>query len=96
MIQRAGFTDVGQYPTDSNNIAPRLGFAYDLTGDGRTVVRGGYGMFYEPMRIGTLSGSSHGRVLRFVHGDSSRPTTPTPVRRRGSLPTDPFLRTGRR
>ncbi|MEK7406558.1 MAG: TonB-dependent receptor [Acidobacteriota bacterium] len=28
-------------------VAPRLGFAYDLTGRQRTVLRGGYGMFYE-------------------------------------------------
>jgi Carboxypeptidase regulatory-like domain len=26
---------------------PRLGFAYDLTGNGKTVVRGGFGMFFE-------------------------------------------------
>ncbi|MGH9496460.1 MAG: carboxypeptidase regulatory-like domain-containing protein [Candidatus Sulfotelmatobacter sp.] len=28
-------------------IGPRLGFAYDLTGSGKTVVRGGFGMMYE-------------------------------------------------
>lgn len=29
------------------NIAPRVGFAYDLAGDQKTIVRGGFGMFYE-------------------------------------------------
>ena len=29
-----------------NNWAPRLGFAYDATGDGRTKVYGNYGIFY--------------------------------------------------
>ena len=28
-------------------FAPRLGFAYDLTGDGKTILRGGGGIFYE-------------------------------------------------
>ncbi|MCG3162990.1 MAG: hypothetical protein JMDDDDMK_04363 [Acidobacteria bacterium] len=32
---------------DHNNLAPRLGFAYALTGDGRTSLRGGAGIYYD-------------------------------------------------
>ena len=35
------------YPIDYNNWAPRTSFAYDVAGDGRSVVRGGYGIFYD-------------------------------------------------
>ncbi len=32
---------------DRNNIAPRAGFAYDLRGSAKTVLRAGWGMFYD-------------------------------------------------
>jgi len=35
-----------QFDTDRNNFGPRFGFAYSV--DSRTVVRGGYGLSYEP------------------------------------------------
>jgi hypothetical protein len=34
-------------PVDGNNWAPRFGFAYDVLGDGKTVVRGALGLFYD-------------------------------------------------
>ena len=37
----------GTANTDWSTWGPRLGFAYDLTGKQSTIVRGGYGVFYE-------------------------------------------------
>jgi hypothetical protein len=34
-------------PRDYNNVAPRFGLAWDPAGNGKTVIRAGYGMFYD-------------------------------------------------
>jgi hypothetical protein len=36
-------------------FAPRVGFAYDVMGDGKTSVRGGFGIFYDSRVMGMLS-----------------------------------------
>lgn len=41
-----GMEDFGKTPRDDrNNIQPRVGFAYDVRGDGRDVVRAGWGVY---------------------------------------------------
>ena len=39
------------YNGDHNNFAPRLGFAWDLGGKGKTVIRGGAGIVYEQLSL---------------------------------------------
>lgn len=45
------------YLPDRNNLAPRLGFAHDLGGRLRTVVRGGYGWFFAPIVLNQVRDS---------------------------------------
>jgi hypothetical protein len=48
-----GFTDIGPgtgrqlYADSWKLIEPRVGFSYDLHGDGKTAIRGGYGIFHD-------------------------------------------------
>jgi hypothetical protein len=42
---------------DHNNFGPRLGFAWDMFGDGKTALRGGFGVAYEGTLYNPLSNS---------------------------------------
>jgi len=48
-IEEAGVNGFprGNVQNKYNTWEPRIGFAYNLTGNGKTVLRGGFGMFYE-------------------------------------------------
>jgi hypothetical protein len=42
----------GLIPTDKTGFAPRVGIAYDVFGDGKTLLTAAYGIFYEPYYTG--------------------------------------------
>jgi hypothetical protein len=48
----------GMVDTDKNNFAPRIGFAWDLFGKGRTSLRGAYGIFYETINCDIVQNTS--------------------------------------
>ncbi len=45
----------GIVPTDKNNFAPRLGFAWDVHGDGKFAVRGAWGLFYDTVNTDSIA-----------------------------------------
>lgn len=70
------------YPLFNNpslkNIAPRLGFAWDVFGNGRTSLRGGAGMFYEPI-LGNYYRTYGNRMPPLMQqANISRPPFPNP------------------
>jgi outer membrane receptor protein involved in Fe transport len=44
----------GQDVYDFNYWSPRIGFAWDITGDAKTVLRGHYGRYYSPLGVESL------------------------------------------
>ena len=43
------------YNHDKMNLAPRFGFSWDVGGQGKTVVRGGFGTLFSPQMAGSVS-----------------------------------------
>ncbi|HTK28521.1 MAG TPA: TonB-dependent receptor [Vicinamibacterales bacterium] len=56
----------GTRPLDRNNFSPRAGFAYDLRGDGRTVIRGGIGRYYDKVMLNLTSNERRSILGEFL------------------------------
>jgi len=84
---------VSEYPTDRNNLSPRVGLTYDMD-NGRSVARGGYGRFYDKAHLELIGGlwTATPFTSSFV---ATFPTAgPDLGPRNGQFPTDPFLVNG--
>ena len=55
-------TPHGLVTNDYNTIQPRVGFSYDLTGAGKTILRGGFGIFYERLQGNDIYGLANGNL----------------------------------
>ena len=78
VIQPAGFTNSyylngmyqpgqsgfphGVVTNDYNTLQPRVGFSYDMTGAGKTVLRGGFGTFYERLQGNDIYGLANSNL----------------------------------
>ncbi|HEX2835774.1 MAG TPA: TonB-dependent receptor [Thermoanaerobaculia bacterium] len=79
--------DTSVVPEDSNNIGPRLGFAWTPGDNARTVVRGGYGIFYgrtPAIMIGTAHSNNGINVQTITFTGNLIPTYPNTY---SSIPT---------
>jgi hypothetical protein len=88
------FSDASGYPVDRNNLAPRIGFTRAFDDRGKSLIRGGYGMFYNRTILGAIddvlefSKFTSSNVVNFPNGGAD------PGPSAGRLPTDPMLVNG--
>ncbi len=92
------FPGVTNRPSDKNNFGPRIGFSYDVFGQGHTVLRGGWGLYYGRVLNGTIeniylnTGSPQGQyTTTYLNTTLGAPTFPALFVGNGSAPAAPSV-----
>jgi hypothetical protein len=67
------------FPRDTNNFAPRAGIAWDVTNDGKTVVRAALGLFYDHPLLAVAFNSDIGDAAQQQQFTTFLPGSPSPT-----------------
>ena len=79
-------------PTDKNNFGPRIGFTHSLDAAGKSVIRGGYGIFYNRTILGALDDALEFGKFTTSAVVSFPTNSADPGPSAGRFPTDPYPR----
>ncbi|HEY0005307.1 MAG TPA: TonB-dependent receptor [Pyrinomonadaceae bacterium] len=67
------------FPRDTNNFAPRVGLAWDINNDGKTVLRAAYGLFYDHPLLAVAFNSDIADAAQQQQFTTVLPGSPTPT-----------------
>jgi len=72
-----------------NTLGPRVGFAYNIFGDGRTILRGGFGVYYDRTLVGIVEQNAfvNPRISSRVTIDNPTLANPAAGTTRTTVPT---------